>query len=234
MDRWAFATVYKSEYRNRQFQMPSDRSAIASWLCFNRFYSTGRNVIRLFYFARVVSSVEGREKENEIWNKKMLWECEIGGRGVRSRTTAGASSSDSWTNQMGRPKPGADIEIGNQRRTPAIRRRQTEAEEQKMQHNKGRTKGLREGRSESIRMETGRRGKRYIFEPEHISNLLSGLCTSSGVACYFQSEKEDWAMQRRKKLSPLLWEPAAAYVEKEGAGKEEQPFYFGTWGGGFG
>ncbi|GJV45573.1 hypothetical protein Tco_1430109 [Tanacetum coccineum] len=58
---------------------------------------------------------------------------------------------------MGRPKPGADIEIGNQRRTPAIRRRQTEAEEQKMQHNKGRTKGLREGRSESIRMETGRR-----------------------------------------------------------------------------
>ncbi|CAI9260435.1 unnamed protein product [Lactuca saligna] len=60
---------------------------------------------------------------------------------------------------MGRPKPGADIEIGNQRRTPAIRRRQTEAEEQKMQHNKGRTKGLREGRSESIRMETGRRGR---------------------------------------------------------------------------
>ncbi|KAK1405962.1 hypothetical protein QVD17_42348 [Tagetes erecta] len=58
---------------------------------------------------------------------------------------------------MGRPKPGADIEIGNKRRTPAIRRRQTEAEEQKMQHNKGRTKGLREGRSESIRMETGRR-----------------------------------------------------------------------------
>lgn len=35
-------------------------------------------------------------------------------------------------------------------------------------------------------------------------------------------------MQRRKKLSPLLWEPAAAYVEKEGAGKEEQPFDFGT------
>ncbi|GKD68666.1 hypothetical protein Tco_1322756 [Tanacetum coccineum] len=58
---------------------------------------------------------------------------------------------------MGRPKPRADIEIGNQRQTPTIRRRQTEAEEQKMQHNKGRTKGLREGRSESIRMETGRR-----------------------------------------------------------------------------
>ena len=65
----------------------------------------------------------GRAKENEIWNKKMLWECEIGGRGVRSRTTAGASSSDSWTNQMGRPKPGADISIGNQRRIPAIRSR---------------------------------------------------------------------------------------------------------------
>ena len=32
-------------------------------------------------------------KENEI--KKMLWECEIRGRGVSSRTTAGASSSDS-------------------------------------------------------------------------------------------------------------------------------------------
>ncbi|KAI3763967.1 hypothetical protein L2E82_13965 [Cichorium intybus] len=40
---------------------------------------------------------------------------------------------------------------------------------------KGRTKGLREGRSELIRMETWRRGKRDIFEPEHISNLLSGL-----------------------------------------------------------
>ena len=42
---------------------------------------------------------------------------------------------------------------------------------------------------------------------------------------YFQSEKKGkW----RKKLSPLLWYPATAYVEKEGAGKEEQPFYFGT------
>ncbi|GJV73937.1 hypothetical protein Tco_1493932 [Tanacetum coccineum] len=59
--------------------------------------------------------------------------------------------------QMGHPKPRADIEIGNQRQTPAIRRRHTEAEEQKMQHNKGRTKGLREGRSESIRMETKRK-----------------------------------------------------------------------------
>ena len=86
-------------------------------------------------------------KENEIEKRKMLWECEIGGRGVRSRTTAGASSSDSWTNQMGRPKPGADIEIGNQRRIPAIRKTQTEAEDHKMQHNKGRTKRLREGRS---------------------------------------------------------------------------------------
>lgn len=34
-----------------------------------------------------------------------------------------------------------------------------------MQHNKGRTKRLREGRSESTRMETGRRGEREIFEP---------------------------------------------------------------------
>ncbi|GJT11236.1 hypothetical protein Tco_0858278 [Tanacetum coccineum] len=60
--------------------------------------------------------------------------------------------------QIGRPKPEADTEIKNQRRTPAIRRRHTEEEEQKIQHNKGQTKGLREGRSESIRMETGRRG----------------------------------------------------------------------------
>lgn len=29
-----------------------------------------------------------------------------------------------------------------------------------------------------------------------------------------------------------LAKPATAYVEKEGAGKEEQPFNFGTWGGG--
>lgn len=44
--------------------------------------------------------------------------------------------------------------------------------------------------------------------PEHTSrrsHLLSGLCTSSGVACNFQSEKEDWARQGRKKLSPLLF-----------------------------
>ena len=79
MDRWAFATVYKSEYRNRQFQMPSDRSAIASWLCFNRFYSTGRNVIRLFYFARVVSSVEGREKvvrlKPDLYDLKWVRKC---------------------------------------------------------------------------------------------------------------------------------------------------------------
>ena len=35
-----------------------------------------------------------------------------------------------------------------------------------MQHKqKGRTKRLREGRSESTRMETGRRGEREIFEP---------------------------------------------------------------------
>ena len=36
---------------------------------------------------------------------------------------------------MGRPKPGATIEIGNQRRIPAIRKTQkTEAEDHEMQH----------------------------------------------------------------------------------------------------
>lgn len=34
-------------------------------------------------------------KENERRNPNLLWECEIGRRGVRSRTTAGVSSSDS-------------------------------------------------------------------------------------------------------------------------------------------
>lgn len=67
---------------------------------------------------------------------------------------------------MGRPKPGATIEIGNLRRIPAIRKRQkTEAEDHEMQHNKGQTKRFFEGRSESIRMETGRRSERKIFEP---------------------------------------------------------------------
>ncbi|KAJ0074662.1 hypothetical protein Patl1_37475 [Pistacia atlantica] len=67
---------------------------------------------------------------------------------------------------MGRPKPGATMEIGNQRRIPAIRKTQkTEAEDHEMQHNKGQTKRFFEGRSESIRMETGRRGERKIFEP---------------------------------------------------------------------
>lgn len=60
---------------------------------------------------------------------------------------------------MGRPKPGADISIGNLRRIPET---QTEAEDHKMQDNKGRTKRLREGISESIRIETGRRGEREI------------------------------------------------------------------------
>jgi hypothetical protein len=58
------------------------------------------------------------------------------------------------------------MEIGNQRRIPAIRKTQkTEAEDHEMQHNKGQTKRFFEGRSESIRMETGRRGERKIFEP---------------------------------------------------------------------
>lgn len=52
----------------------------------------------------------------------------------------------------------------------AIRKTQTEAEDHKMQHNKGRTKRLREGRSESIRMETGRRGEREISSLQAASN----------------------------------------------------------------
>jgi len=83
---------------------------------------------------------------------------------------------------MGRPKPGADISIGNQRRIPAIRKTQTEAEDHKMQqHNKGRTKRLREGRSESIRMETGRRGERDIFEPA--SSKQQRLKSRCALAC---------------------------------------------------
>jgi len=34
-------------------------------------------------------------KANERRKQNLLWECEIGRRGVRSRTTAGVSSSDS-------------------------------------------------------------------------------------------------------------------------------------------
>ncbi|ERM93392.1 hypothetical protein AMTR_s05569p00002680, partial [Amborella trichopoda] len=48
----------------------------------------------------------------------------------------------------------SEINVGSRRKT------QTEAPDHKMQHNKGRTKRLREGRSESIRMEAGRRGER--------------------------------------------------------------------------
>ena len=36
-----------------------------------------------------------KEKVNKKKIQNMLWECKIRGRGVRSRTTAGASSSDS-------------------------------------------------------------------------------------------------------------------------------------------
>lgn len=42
---------------------------------------------------------------------------------------------------MDRPNPGADIEIGNQRRIPAIRKTQTEAEDHEMQHNKASSVG---------------------------------------------------------------------------------------------
>ena len=109
--------------------------------------------------------IEKKKNAKKVNIKKMLWECEIRGRGVRSRTTAGASSSDSCPHQMGRPKPGANISIGNPRRIAARRKRQTEAEDHKMQDNKGQTKRLRKRRSESIRMETWRRGEREIFEP---------------------------------------------------------------------
>lgn len=39
--------------------------------------------------------IEKKKNAKKVNIKKMLWECEIRGRGVRSRTTAGASSSDS-------------------------------------------------------------------------------------------------------------------------------------------
>lgn len=50
-----------------------------------------------------------------------------------------------------------------------------------MQDNKGRTKRLREGRSESIRMETGGRGEREIFEPA--SSKQQGLKSRCALAC---------------------------------------------------
>lgn len=83
---------------------------------------------------------------------------------------------------MGRPKPGADIQIGNQRRIPAIRKTQTEAEDHEMQDNKGVVRPrLREGRSESIRMETGRRGEREGFEPA--SSKQQRLFSRCALAC---------------------------------------------------
>ena len=56
-----------------------------------------------------------------------LWECEICGQGVHSRTIAGASSSDICPHQMDRPKPGANISIENSRQIAAKRKRKTEA-----------------------------------------------------------------------------------------------------------
>jgi len=43
--------------------------------------------------SRIERKMQERKMKSEIRN--MLWECEIGGRGVRSRTSAGAYSSDS-------------------------------------------------------------------------------------------------------------------------------------------
>lgn len=73
------------------------------------------------------------------------------------------------------------MEIGNQRQVPAIRKRQTEAEDHKMQHNKGRTKRLREGKNESIRIETGSKGEREIFEPA--SSKQQRLKSRCALAC---------------------------------------------------
>ena len=77
------------------------------------------------------------ERQMKDESQNSLWECEIHGRRVRSRTTAEASSSDSCPHQMGRPNPGANISIGNPRRIAARRKRQTEAPDHKMQDNKG-------------------------------------------------------------------------------------------------
>ncbi|GJW14816.1 hypothetical protein Tco_0018949 [Tanacetum coccineum] len=95
-------------------------------------------------------------------------------------------------------KSESDIEIGNQRRTPAIRRRQTDAEEQKMQHNKGRTKGLREGRSESIRMETGRRGGGFLNANENISVIIFFVCIILSFFPFF--------------LFPPMWDIKQVYI----------------------
>ncbi|KAG6467787.1 hypothetical protein ZIOFF_074297 (mitochondrion) [Zingiber officinale] len=57
----------------------------------------------------------------------------------------------------------------------------TEAEDHEMQHNKGRARRLREGRSESIRMETGRKGEREIFEP------ASKAASNNGSRCALAS-----------------------------------------------
>ena len=66
----------------------------------------------------------------EIWNKKYalgVWDMQTG---IQSRTTTGTSSNDSWTNQMGRPKPRADISIENQSQILAIQKIQTKAKEE--------------------------------------------------------------------------------------------------------
>ena len=50
-----------------------------------------------------------------------------------------------------------------------------------MQHNKGRTKRLREVKSESIRMETGSQGEIEIFEPA--SSKQQRLFCRCALAC---------------------------------------------------
>ncbi|GJZ01639.1 hypothetical protein Tco_0519600 [Tanacetum coccineum] len=88
-------------------------------------------------------------------------------------------------------------EIRNQRQTPDIQRRQTKAEEQKMQHNKGRTKGLRKGRSESIRMEIGRRVVEWfaIFNQKRKIKQCKGERSCplfSGNPLPHMSKKREW------------------------------------------
>ncbi|KAK9081438.1 hypothetical protein Sjap_026630 [Stephania japonica] len=63
---------------------------------------------------------------------------------------------------MGRPKPGADIEIGNQRRIPAIRKTQTEAPDHEMQQGANQALARRKKR---INQNGDREEKREIFEP---------------------------------------------------------------------
>jgi len=111
--------------------------------------------------SRPISRKKNAGKANERWKPKS-GECEIRGRGVRSRTQGLPAVIAAPTRWAAQTLAGANISIGNPRRIAARRKRQTEAPDHKMQDNKGQANQALARKKKRIKW---RHGEGEIFEP---------------------------------------------------------------------